>query len=116
MPDDAPKDTAPPALLRRLRDHFDVEPATLPVLEQGFDGHQRPNLHLALEELLHQPHTRAETVGVVVMEEYSRPKLAQLSRAGSAQHFDEGPVEYVDVELPGGRRLACLKQALCLIR
>src|SRR5215212_2696396 len=103
-----PTPTATPSLLTRLRDHFEVEPATLPVLEQEFDAHQRPNLHLALEEMLHQEQTRSEMIGLVMLEQYRGASLAQLSREGSARNFDEGPVEYVDVDLPGDRRLACL--------
>jgi len=86
------------------------------VLEQRFDLHDRPNLHLALEEMLAQPDTQGELVGVVILEEYRGVTLAQLSREGSASHFDEGPVEYTDVALAGDRQLACLKQALCLVR
>jgi hypothetical protein len=104
------------SLLRRLRDHFDAEPATLPVLEQRFDLHDRPNLHLALEEMLAQPGTHGELVGVVMLEAYRGVTLAQLSREGSASRFDEGPVEYTDVALAAGRQLACLKRALCLVR
>jgi hypothetical protein len=104
------------SLLRKLRDHFDGEPATLPVLEQRFGIHDRPNLHLALEEMLGQPGVESETVGVVVLEHYREPSLSQLSREVSARNFDEGPVEYIDVALPGHRQLACVKRGLYLIR
>src|SRR5262245_44451665 len=111
-----PQAEAPePTLLRRLRDHFDCEPATLPVLEQGFELYERPNLHLAIEELLAGPGREAELVGVVVLQHYHPPTLAHLSRERSAQQFDEGPVEYVDVGLPDDRRLACVKQGLYLV-
>ena len=42
------------ALLAHLRRHLKVDPATLPVLEQTFSLYERPNLHLAIEELLRQ--------------------------------------------------------------
>ena len=42
-------------LLKRLRRHFGREPAELPVVEQSFAYYERPNLHLALEELLREP-------------------------------------------------------------
>jgi hypothetical protein len=116
MANDTTTRAAPPALFALLRDHFEVEPATLPVLEQRFDSHDRPNLHLALTEMLGQPGTKTETVGVVTLDEYRRATLAKLSREGSARHFDQGPVEYVDVALPGDRHLACLKHALILAR
>ena len=42
-------------LLSRLRRRLGVDPAQLPVLEQTFDFYERPNLHLALEELMRAP-------------------------------------------------------------
>jgi hypothetical protein len=104
-----------PAPLRRLRGHFGCEPATLPVLEQSFELYERPNLHLALEELLSEPRRQAELVGMVALQHYSMPTLAHLSREKSAAAFDEGPVEYVDVGLPDDRQLACVKQGLYLV-
>jgi hypothetical protein len=105
-----------PSLLRRLREHFGREPAVLPVVEQHFGFHQRPNLHLALEELLGEPNRRGDLVGVVALEDHHAASLARLSRAASANHFDEGPVEYIDVALPADRQLACVKHGLYLIR
>src|SRR5205823_3255508 len=70
---------AEPSLLQRLRTHFGCEPAALPVLEQHYEPHERPNLHLALEELLEEPGRRAELFGVVVADEYHSPSLARLS-------------------------------------
>src|SRR5687767_435652 len=104
-----PEPAGEPALLQRLRSHFGSEPAALPVLEQQFAFYERPNLHLALQEMVIEPHRQAELLGVVVMEEYRAASLARLSRAASARRFDEGPVEYVDAPLPGDRHLACVK-------
>src|SRR5262249_5020619 len=112
----SPDGTADPVLLQKLRHHFRSDPATLPVLEQSFAFYERPNLHLALQEAIGEANRQAEFVGVVVVEDYSRPSLARLSRAASAQHFDEGPVEYVDEPLPGDKNLACVKSALCLVQ
>src|SRR5207253_8279130 len=81
---------AEPALLRRLRAHFDQEPARLPVLEQQFDLYERPNLHLALEEMLADGRRQAELIGVIVLEDYRAASLARLSRQAAAGNFDEG--------------------------
>ena len=105
-----------PGLLRRLRKHVGCDPAALPVVEQHFEPYQRPNLHLALEELFAEPDRQADLVGLVVLEEYHAPSLARLSRAASAKHFDAGPVEYIDVALPADRQLACVKQGMYLVR
>src|SRR5262245_22869975 len=98
-----------PSLLRCLRKHFDADPAALPVVEQQFALHERPNLHLAVEELLGDPGRRAKLVGVLARDEYRSPSLGRLSREASAKQFEPGPVEYADVALPGGRHLACVK-------
>jgi hypothetical protein len=105
-----------PILLRRLRSHFDHDPARLPVVEQTFAFYERANLHLALEDLFAEPQRQAELVGVLSLEEYRRTSLPRFSRAASAQHFDEGPVEYVDSPMPGGQHLACVKSGLYLVR
>jgi hypothetical protein len=105
-----------PVLLRRLRKHFDAEPADLSVVEQHFGLHDRPNLHLAIEEVLGEPGRSAELVGVLASDEYCSPSLGRLSREASAKQFEQGPVEHVDVSLPGGRHLACVKSGLYLVR
>jgi cell division protease FtsH len=109
------KKRSDPLLLRRLRKHFNTDPADLPVVEQHFDLHERPNLHMAIEEMLHAPDRHAELLGVLALEEYHSPGLARLSRAASAMRFEHGPVEYVDVPLPGGQHLACVKCGLYLV-
>jgi cell division protease FtsH len=105
-----------PRLLQLLRDHFNQEPSTLPVVEQKFAFYERPNLHLAMEELLAGSGSQARLVGIVELEEYREATLAKLSRPVSAHRYDEGPVEYVDVQLPGNQSLACIKKGLYLVR
>jgi hypothetical protein len=99
-----------------LRKHLGADPAELPVLEQQFAMHQRPNLHVAVEEILGGAGCRSELVGVLALDEYHGPSLARLSHEASARRYEEGPVEYVDVALPGGRSLACVKRGLYFVR
>jgi hypothetical protein len=105
-----------PALLRRLVKHFDTDPGKLPVLEQDFAVYERPNLHMAIEELLAGEARAARLIGVVVDEEYHGVTLAKMSNARNSRYFDEGPVEYVDVPLADERTLACVKRGLHLFR
>jgi hypothetical protein len=105
-----------PSLLRRLRSHFGGEPSALPVVEQQFAGYERANLQLALTEILGEPRRAFALLGVIVLDEYQTASLARMSRAGSAKHFDEGPVEYADVPLPGEQHLGCVKNGLYLVR
>lgn len=105
-----------PSLLRRLRGHFVTDPAGLPVVEQQFASYEQANVHLALSEMLSEPGRSFELIGVIILEHYQVASLAQLSRPGSAIKFDEGPVEYADVPLPGDQHLGCVKNGLYLIR
>ncbi len=96
------------ALLNRLKDHFDSDPAKLPVIGQDVEIYDRPNMHLAIEELL--GNGQSELVGIVDFD--YEVTLARISRQSSAKEFDEGPVEYFDVALAAGRKLACVKKGL----
>jgi hypothetical protein len=111
----AKRAAAKPALLKRLKAHFGVDPARLPVVEQKFAGYERANFQLGLEEILGEPTRRSELVGVLAFDEYRSASLARLSRANAGERFDEGPVEYVDVSLPAGLHLACVKNGLYLV-
>ncbi len=118
MPNPAPdaETAGEPALLLRLRSHFARDPSGLPVVEQQFASYERANLHLALTEMFGEPRRRSELLGVIGLEEYRSVSLARLSRAGSARNFDEGPVEYADVPLPGDQHVGCVKNGLYLVR
>src|SRR5262245_38274817 len=105
-----------PGLLRRLTDHFGADPAKLPVLEQTFAIYERPNLHLAVEEMLNDPDCQPQLLGVIVEEDYRSVTLSKLSQAMTAAHFHEGPVEYADVALAGGQRLSCVKRGIYFFR
>ena len=101
-----------PVFLRRLRKHFGSDPAALPVLEHQFATHDRPNLQLALEEMVAKPKWQSELVGVLAQSDYEGPSLAGLSQPRSARQFANGPVQYLDIALPGGRHLSCVKLGL----
>lgn len=118
MTDRAPTECpiAEPALLQRLRSHFGQEPTRLPVVEQEYAFYERANLHLALAEMLAEPQRHSGLLGVITLEEYRGPSLSRLTNPVSARSFDEGPVEYSDVVLPGEQHLACVKNGLYLIR
>src|SRR5258708_1758571 len=99
-------------LLRRLRKHFGADPAALPVLEHTVAEYERPNLHLAIEDLM----AEADLFGIVVPEDYHTVSISKLSRDATARQFDVGPIEYVDVPLANGEKVACVKRGLYLFR
>ncbi len=103
-------------LLGRLRRHLKEDPAKLPVLDQTFATYERPNLHLAMEELQRELPEPAELVGVVARHDYETARLAKLSRETTARYYEAGPVAYTDVPLADGRQLACVKCGLYFLR
>ena len=105
-----------PVLMRLLRKHFDCDPAELPVVEYQLNTVDRPNLHLAIEELFSDRGRVHELVGILSLDEYQTASLGRLTRESSAKRFERGPVEFIDVPLPGGRQLSCVKNGLYLIR
>jgi cell division protease FtsH len=111
----ARKKAAEPTLYARLRDHFGRPPVDLPVLQQRFANYERPNLQLALDEMLPVDKLKPVSLGVV-SRDWEEPSLARLARADTAKAFHEGPVEYVDVELAHGQQLACVRKCLLLFR
>src|SRR5262245_47590356 len=104
------------SLFLHLSQHLGADPAAMPVVEKKFGTHDRPNLHLAIEELIARPGANAVTLGVVALEEHASADLGRLSREAFAGRFAAGPVQFADLSLPGGRHLACVKTGLYLIR
>jgi SpoVK/Ycf46/Vps4 family AAA+-type ATPase len=100
----------------RLRRHLGAEPATLAVVETTFPTHHRPNLQLAIEQLLSREGVQWELDGMVMRQEYESPSLAKLSRKSTARDCPPGPVEYHDTSLADGKSLACVKQGIFFIR
>lgn len=100
-----------PVLWQKLANHFDADPGELPVIERMFDNYERPNLHQAVADLTDGD---GELCGIVMRHEYMNPSLSKFAREGSSRDFDVGPVAHVDEELPGDRRLACVKRGLKL--
>jgi cell division protease FtsH len=105
-----------PALFNRLRKHFGTDPAKLPVVEQKFQAYQRANLHLTVEELLRDWSPAPALLGIVLPYEHMGVSLGKLSRPATAKHYEEGPVQYEDVQLADDQKLACVKQGLYLFR
>ena len=81
-----------PLLFTRLRDHFNADPAQLPVLEQGYAFYERANLHLAIDDLSQSADSPPTLTGIVDTEDYHSVGLAKLSRPATAENYDEGLV------------------------
>ena len=100
-----------PSLLRR---HLGCDPAKLPVVEQRFELHDRPNLQLALDAVCSEAGRTFQLLGIVCRQQWDHADLARLTRPNTSREFEPGPVAYVDVPV-GDRALACICQGLLLI-
>ncbi len=106
----AKKSSKGPILFVRLHKHFLTDPSKLPVVEQSFQLYDQANLHLTINELL--ANSNSTLVGIVLHHHYDSVSLAKLSRPTTAKNYEEGPVEYVDVQLADDQRLGCVKRGL----
>jgi cell division protease FtsH len=102
--------------LNRLRKHFGVNPARLELVTQDVPRYHRPNLHLAIEKLSTTPGMRVELEGIIETDPYREISLAQMSREPTAHRYLPGPVEYQDVEIAEGKRLACVRLGIFWIK
>ncbi len=102
------------SLFERLNKHFSGDPARLPVVQHDVELYERPNLHLAIEELFSAQDCESELIGIIEFD--YEASLARFSRASSAEQFDEGPVEFSDVALAKGDKLACVKRGFYVFK
>lgn len=102
--------------LNRLREHFDADPRTLPILTENFKLAEHPNLHLAVEAYLAAPEMSASLLGFTSEQDrYVGLRINDLLVSGEHAPV-EGPVQYRNIELDEGQVLACVHKGLFLIR
>jgi cell division protease FtsH len=100
------------SLCKQIQKHLGDNARESPVVRQDFEVYERPNLHLAIEELVGRNGHRSP-LGVV---ERDYPvTLAHLVSERSAKDFALGPLEFVDVDLGPNAQLACVKRGIYLI-
>jgi hypothetical protein len=110
-----------PLFAQRLREHLGHDPATLPVVGQGFDPTDRPNLQVALDGYLGADGRSAETLGFAAPYGGFRGATFTdlIASRGSGlfgeSHVAEGPVAYTHVDLGEGRSITCIESALLLV-
>ncbi len=103
-----------PPLRLRLREHFERDPAELPVVSRPLEAWDRPNLQVAIDAWLAD--RTFELVGVPFMEGY-RAGLAELVRGGAwSAELDLGGVEHVTVPLGGEESITCVQAGMWLVR
>lgn len=99
------------------------DPAGFPIISEQFEGHNHPNLHLALEEF-GKTNGRSTvmlgiqggflSIGGTSLADLVAPKtMASFVGLGVAK---EGPVQYTSIKLDGDKRLSCVQGALYLVK
>ena len=113
----APAGEAP--FVQRLRTHFGVEAAKLPIVAESFPVADHPNVQMALDTYLAAAGRSAAVTGISVAHEYMGVSLSHLvADAGGmfgGQPPQEGPVEYVNIALDDGRVLPCVQRGVFFI-
>jgi hypothetical protein len=104
-------------LAERIRAHLGVDPTQQPVVVEEFDPFEHPNVQVALDAYLAAPGRRAELVGVAAEHKrFMTIGLSELVGAGGGRpRLAEGPVDYVNFHLDGGRVLPCVQIGLYLV-
>jgi cell division protease FtsH len=107
-----------PALLRRLRAHFEADPAQLPILSHSFPSYDQANVQIGLDAWKEAAGNACEAFGVVGPHRgYQRISMSSIVTPMGA-HFPvhEGPVEYESVDIGDGKTLTCLRSGLLLLK
>jgi hypothetical protein len=99
-----------------MRKHFGTDPAELVLVSQNYPAYHRPKVHLALAKLLSGRGVSAELEGIIVRDSYENVSLVKMSRELTAGRYLPGPVEYDDVELADGKRLACVSRGIYWVK
>jgi len=109
-------------IVQRIKEHLGCEPSSLPILSEQFEVWNHPNLHLALQDYTSRPGRSAKLIGIqggilnfggISLAEIVTPKtMAGFAGLGGAK---EGPVQYTNVDLADGQKLACVQGALFLV-
>ncbi len=100
------------SLFKQIQKHLGGNAAECPVVRQDFQVYERPNLHLAIEEIAG---CNGQLAPLGVVERDYSVTLARLVSPTSANDFASGPVEFVDVDLGPNERLACVQRGVYLL-
>jgi hypothetical protein len=104
-----------PYFVRRLREHFGMNPAKLPLVSEAFRNSDHPNLQVALDAWLAAEGRGFELEGVVG-DGFMGVSLADLLiHSGLRPPPNPGPVQYVNHPLHEGV-IACTQSGLYLVK
>jgi cell division protease FtsH len=103
-----------PAVLRLLREHFDADPAGMPVVSRPLSPWDRPNFQVAVDAW--SEGREVEVVGLPVMHGY-RAGVAELARTSPYMpSLEPGAPEHVTIALGETESITCVDSGLWLVR
>ena len=103
-----------PPVRRRLREHFNRDPAELPIVARSLEPWDRPNFQVAVDEWT--VGRDVEVVGLPVMQGY-RAGLAELVRGAEwMSELEFGAVAHVTVPLGEHESVLCVESGVWLVR
>ncbi len=108
-------------LLARIRAHLGADLARQPVIVEQFDTFEQPNLQVALDAYVAGEGRGVDLLGVSMENKrFMAVGLSELATWGGGlvprPPLVEGPVDFVNLHLAGGRVLACVQFGLYLVR
>jgi hypothetical protein len=124
LPEFLLKDLIPKDLRQKIYDHMGKDPATLPIVTEQFEKYNHPNLQLALDELTSKSGRSAAILGTqggflnnltgtALQDIVSPQSVASFVGLGGAK---QGSVQYTNMQLADGRKLACVQGGLFLVQ
>ena len=103
-----------PPVRRRLREHFNRDPAELPIVARSLEPWDRPNFQVAVDEWT--VGRDVEVVGLPVMQGY-RAGLAELVRGAEwMSELEFGAVAHVTVPRGEHESVLCVESGVWLVR
>lgn len=119
-----PKELIPKDLRQKIFEHMGKDLATLPIVTEQFERFNQPNIQLAIDDFVSQKGRSASVLGIHggFMNSITGTSLQDLVSPQSMASFvglggaKEGSVQYVNLELDAGRKVACAQGALYLIK
>lgn len=123
MKDFVPANLMPKDLRTKISEHMGKDPASLSIVTEQFDRYNQANLQIALDELTGKNGRTCSILGIQggFLNNLTGTSLADLVASQSVASFvglggaKEGTVQYLNMELDAGRKLACVQGGLYLI-
>ncbi len=123
MKDLVPANFMPKDLRTKISEHMGKDPSSLSIVTEQFDRYNQANLQIALDDLTGKNGRTCSILGIQggFLNNLTGTSLADLVASQSVASFvglggaKEGTVQYLNMELDAGRKLACVQGGLYLI-